>query len=239
MNTVFASFVAALHDLWSPRMLAIMLIPPLAALLVWGVLAWAFADDWARWVAEWIATSPWLAWIGGLGLSSVFIWGSGILAFALLLPIMLITALLVTEIVAMPMIVPWVSKRRFPHLEERKGGTVAGSAVNAAVAIVSFAALWVVTLPLWFTGVGALLLPPALSAYLNQRLFRYDALAEHASEEEFRRILRNARGRLFLLGLLLAACYYIPLFNLAVPVLSALAFTHFCLAELAHSRRQA
>jgi hypothetical protein len=36
--------------------------------------------------------------------------------------------------------------------------------------------------------------------------------------------------------LLLAALYYVPLFNLLVPVLSGLAFTHFCLAELERLR---
>jgi len=36
---------------------------------------------------------------------------------------------------------------------------------------------WIVTLPLWLTGVGAVLAPVLTSAYLNQRMFRYDALA--------------------------------------------------------------
>jgi CysZ protein len=237
MNTVLSAYMAALRDLWAPRMLAVMLIPPLAALLVWGVLAWALSDDWARWVADWIATSPWLAWVGKLGLSSVFIWGSAIMAFALLLPVMLITAVVVAEIVAMPIIVPWVSERRFPGLQQRKGGSMVGSAVNAITTIVTFAALWVVTLPLWFTGIGALVLAPVLSAYLNQRLFRYDALAEHASAEEYREIIVGAQGRLFLLGLMLALLYYVPFVNLAAPVLSALAFTHFCLGELARLRQ--
>ena len=62
-------------------------------------------------------------------------------------------------------------------------------------------------------------------------------VAEHASAEEYRAVLARARGRLYLLGLLLAFVYYIPLVNLAAPVLSALAFTHFCLAELAAIRR--
>ena len=93
-----------------------------------------------------------------------------------------------------------------------------------------------VTLPLWFTGIGALVLPPLISAFLNQRLFRYDALAGHASAEEYRLVLARAGGRLYLLGLLLAFVYYIPVLNLAAPVLSALAFTHFCLAELARMR---
>ena len=125
----------------------------------------------------------------------------------------------------------------FPGLQQRKGGTIAGSALNAITAIVVFAVLWVVTLPLWFMGIGALVLAPVLSAYLNQRLFRYDALAEHASAEEYRVILARAKSRMFLLGLLLALCYYIPLLNLAVPILSALAFTHFCLGELASLRQ--
>jgi len=81
-------------------------------------------------------------------------------------------------------------------------------------------------------------LPPVLSGFLNQRLFRYDALAEHASAEEYRAVLARAHGRLYLLGILLAFVYYIPLVNLAAPVLSALAFTHFCLAELARLRRE-
>ena len=238
MQPVLDAFAAAVRDLAQPRMLVIVLIPPLAAVLVWAGLVWWLADDWARWVADWLATSPWLTWVNSIGIGSVFIWASGILAFALLLPIVLVTALLVTELVAMPVIVPWVARRRFPALEQRKGGTVTGSALNATIAIVVFAALWLATLPLWFTGVGALILAPVLSAWLNQRLFRYDALAEHASPEEFRLLLARSKGRLFLLGLMLAVCYYIPVVNLAAPVLSALAFTHLCLAELAKLRQQ-
>src|SRR5687767_12777087 len=117
MQPVLDAFASALRDITAPRMLAIVLIPPLAALLVWAGLVWAYADDWARWVADWLATSTWLAWVNSLGIGSVFIWASGILAFALLLPIVLVTALVVTELVAMPVIVPWVAGRRFPALE--------------------------------------------------------------------------------------------------------------------------
>ena len=236
MHTVLESFSRALSDLRAPRVLAVLLIPPLAALAVWGVLAWAFADDWARWIADWIARSAWLTWIGNLGLTGVFVWASGIAAAAVLLPIVLITVLLVTDLVAMPVVVPWVAARCFPGLAERKGGTVMGSVFNAAAAITWFILLWILTLPLWFTGVGALLLPPLISAFLNQRLFRYDALAEHASADEYRAVLSRAGGRLYLLGLVLAFVYYIPVVNLAAPVLSALAFTHFCLGELAKLR---
>jgi uncharacterized protein involved in cysteine biosynthesis len=41
------------------------------------------------------------------------------------------------------------------------------------------------------------------------------------------------------MGLLLALLYYVPLVNLVVPVLSALAFTHLCLGELSRIRQKA
>jgi uncharacterized protein involved in cysteine biosynthesis len=238
MGQVLDALRWALRDLRAPRVLAVMLLPPLAAIAVWAALAWTFADDWARLVADWIATSSWLTWVANLGLSSVLVWASGIAAMAVLLPIALVAALLAAEMVAMPVIVPWVAGRRFSGLQERRGGSMAGSVLNAAAAIAVFVLLWIVTLPLWLTGIGALVLPPVLSAYLNQRLFRYDALADHASAEEQRRILAQATGRLFVLGLLLAVLYYIPVVNLAVPTLSALAFTHFCLAELVRLRQE-
>ncbi len=236
MSPVITALVSALRDLREPRVLALALVPPLAAILVWAGLAWAFADDWAQLVANWIATTPWLAWVRDWGLSWVFVWGSGIAALALLIPVMLVTAMLVTELVAMPVIVPLVGNRQYPRLERRAGGTVAGSIWNAAKAVVLFSLLWVVTLPLWLTGIGALVLPVLLSAHFNQRLFRYDALAEHASAGEFALILNTSRGDLFLLGILLSLLLTVPLLNLLVPVLSGLAFTHYCLARLERVR---
>ena len=237
MNTAVQALSRAASDFWQPRILALALIPPLAAIAVWAGFAWYFAGDWARTVSDWIAHTSWLGWMNDWGLSSLFIWASGIAAVALLLPLALIAAVLATDLLAMPVIVPFVGERHYPRLERRRGGTIAGSSWNAVVAIVVFLSLWLVSLPFWFTGIGALLLPPLLSAYFNQRMFRYDALAEHADAAEYRAVLREAGGRLYLLGLLLSALLWVPLVNLAVPVLSALAFTHFGLAELARLRQ--
>ena len=232
MRPVFAALLAAARDLREPRVMVLALLPQLVALAVWIALAWAFADDWARWVAEGIATTPWLTWLRDWGLSSILIWGSGIAAFALLAPVMLIAAVLATDILAMPVIVPLVGDRHFPRLERRRGGTVAGSAWNSATSIAMFAALWLLSLPLWLTGIGALVLPALISAFFSQRALRYDALAEHASADEYRAVLGLAGGRLYALGLALALLYYVPFVNLLAPILSALAFTHLCLAEL-------
>ena len=76
-------------------------------------------------------------------------------------------------------------------------------------------------------------------AYLMQRLFRFDALSEHATREEYREIVRRNGSRLYGLGLALAPVYYVPVVNLVAPVFSGLAFTHLCLAELDRLRRSA
>jgi uncharacterized protein involved in cysteine biosynthesis len=232
MHPVLAALVAAARDLREPRVLLLALVPPAVAIAVWIALVWAFADDWARWVAEWIATTPWLTWLRDWGLSSVLIWASGIAAFAALAPVMLIVTVLATELLAMPVIVPLVGGRHFPRLERRRGGTVTGSVWNAATSVLMFAALWLLSLPLWLTGIGALVLPALISAFFNQRALRYDALAEHASAGELRAVVGSSGGRLYALGLALAALYYVPFVNLLAPILSALAFTHLCLAEL-------
>jgi CysZ protein len=237
VNAVIQALSNAVSDFRQPRILALALVPPLAALAVWAGLAWFFADDWARGVTAWIAHSSWLSWARDWGLAPYLVWASGIGAITLMLPIALIAAVVVTDVVAMPVIVPFVANRQYPRLERRKGGTIGGSLWNATVAIVVFLSVWLLSLPLWFTGIGALVLPPLLSAYFSQRMFRYDALAEHADGREYHAILHDAGGRLFLLGLLLAVLLWVPVVNLAVPVLSALAFTHLCLGELARLRR--
>ena len=82
----------------------------------------------------------------------------------------------------------------------------------------------------------AVVLPWAFSAYLNQRLFRYDALAEHADQQEMRRVFSERFSDLFVLGLMTGLLYFIPFINLVAPVFSALAFTYLCLDELSRMR---
>ena len=220
------------------QIIAIVLLPMLGALALWAALGWWFWPDLAAWLSRLVTDTPAGKWLESLGAGWLLQSLATLVLIAVLVPAILITATIITEIIAMPVIVRRVSQRDYPRLARKAGGTAAGSIINAVVGITAFCALWIVTLPLWLTGIAALALPPLLSGYLNQRLFRYDALADHASREEYRELVRAARGRLFLLGLLLAGLYYVPLVNLMAPTVSGLAFTHFCLGELARLRRE-
>ena len=237
MFPVLGAFARALRDLGQPRVLAIVLLPALGAIVLWSLLGWFFWDAWTGALNALIAGSAAARWLSSQGVAWVLDSLSVILVIALLLPAMLVTVMVITELAAMPVIVSVVA-RQYPTLAKEARGTMLGSMRNAFVAIAVFSVLWIATLPLWLTGIGAVVLPALVSAYLNQRLFRYDALAEHASGDEYVAIVRRARGRLYALGLLLALVYYIPLVNLIAPVLAGLAFTHLCLSELARLRSE-
>jgi CysZ protein len=49
-------------------------------------------------------------------------------------------------------------------------------------------------------------------------------------------VIRGARGRLVLLGLVLAPLSFVPVVNLLVPIYAGVAFTYLCLDELARLR---
>jgi len=236
MEAVFRALARAVGSLVHPVILLILLIPMVVAAVVWLGVAWAYWDTWTSAIQSLVVAHTGYSWTARWDLTEV----AGVIAVVvvviLLTPAIIITALLIAAIFAMPVLVSHVTRRDYPLLERRKGGTVFGSAWNAFVAIGLFLVLWVVTIPLWLLGPVAAVLPLMLSAYLNQRLFRYDALSEHASHEEMQRIFLEARGRLFLLGLITGVFYFIPPFNLIGPVFAALAFVHLCLDELARLR---
>ena len=236
MQDILTALMRAARNLFEPRILVIVLLPMLGSLLLWTVLAWMFWDPWTGGLAGVFSSTTVAGWLQGWGAAWVVDSAAVLLVVIALVPAMFVTALIITEIIAMPFIVKFVAGRYHAGLKREAGGTLIGSVLNAAAGISVFAVLWIVTLPLWLTGIGAVLAPVLTSAYLNQRMFRYDALAEHASREEFARITRASRGDLFLLGIALSLLLYVPLVNLLVPVLSGLAFTHFCLGRLARER---
>lgn len=215
-----------------PIILAVMLVPMAVSAAIWAVVGWLAWDTWSHmihgWVMDWTPESWASGWDAAwLGTAAALIAGA-----IAVVPLILATSMLITALFAMPVLIKHAAARRFPTLERREGGTAAASAWNAFAATAIFLVLWIVTLPLWLIAPLAVAVPLLLSAQLNQRLFRYDALSEHGSAEEMQRVFSRARGRLFLLGIFTGLLYFIPAINLVAPVFAALAFIHLCLQEL-------
>jgi uncharacterized protein involved in cysteine biosynthesis len=93
-------------------------------------------------------------------------------------------------------------------------------------------------LPLLLIPGALLVLPLLLSSWLNQRTFRFDALAEHATQSEMQILVREHRKRFYMAGLATAAAAYVPLLNLLAPAFAALVFVHLGLAALRRRRQE-
>ncbi|HEY5862809.1 MAG TPA: EI24 domain-containing protein [Casimicrobiaceae bacterium] len=233
---MLSALTRALPVFASARVLSVVFLPLAAAAIAFVAIAWWTWTPLVDWVAVMLFDAP----RGTTGVPTGWgVYAAAIAAFLAFVALALVTALVAIAVLAMPMIVRAVAARDFATLERRKGGTFAGSIVNAIVAIGVFVPLWIASLfllaiPPLFVAVSLL-----LSAWLNQRLLRYDALAEHADARELRDIVRSTRGRLLGLGLLLAPLSYVPIVNFFAPLYAGVAFTYLCLDELAARRASA
>lgn len=235
MSDVASALARALRDLFSLRVLWVVVWPLLVASLLWLALAIVFWAPIAGWTAaglERIGIEAWLTGIEPVWLAN----GLQVLLHVLVfVPLVYVTALVITALFAMPALIRVVAERDYPELARAHGGSMVGSVWNAVVAMLAFVGIWIVTLPLWLIGVGVIV-PFVAAAWLNQRLFRYDAVAEHASADEMARLFEYERGGWWALGALTGLLQFVPLLNLLGAVFAALAFIHFGLARLARLR---
>jgi len=233
--SVLDALARALRDLFSLRVLWVVIWPMLAALLLWLVLAVTFWGTFSGWMAQGLDAIGIQAWLTDLEPVWIAHAIQALLHFLLFVPLVYLTALVITALFGMPALIRIVAGRDYPELRRENGAGLVGGLWNAAVALLLFAALWVLTLPLWLIGVGVIV-PFVAAAYLNQRLFRFDAIAEHASADEMTALFRQERGGWWGLGFLTGLVQFVPLLNLLGPVFAALAFIHFGLARLERHR---
>jgi CysZ protein len=239
MERTIAALLKALASLLHPRMLWLAVWPMLVALVIWVTLAGLYWSEAAKWIELQMQQWPVYDWVVSTWpLALAAAWFGWLLLLLLFVPAVLITAVLIISVVSMPAMVAHVAKRDYPSLEARKGGTFVGSLWNAVVSFALFGLLFAVTLPVWLIPLLWPLLLVALFGYFNQRVFRYDALAEHASSAEIGEVIRRSRGELFVLGVVLALVGHLPLVGLVMPVYGGLAFIHYGLARLGELRTE-
>ncbi len=242
MNDIARALGRALISQFHPRMLWLALWPFLVSLVLWGVLGFAFRHPAIAWIEGLAAGSfigaslntgfSWLGIDSGLGLISGVIYAGFVFAM------MVLTALLIIAVVAMPTVVAHVGGRDYPQLARKNGGTYLGSVGNALWVSVVFLIGFVLTIPLWLIAPLALLVPLLWWGWATARMFRYDALVAHASQEE-RELLFARHGKAFLaIGTTVSLLNFVPPLFFLVPILGGLAFTHYGLHALERMRAE-
>ncbi len=238
MKTVLLSYLAAARSLGRPGILWHLTWPTLAAGVLWTAL---LVLSWSRLVelgSGAITALPlvggWLATSEGALLVALLMFKIGLLLLAL--PIIYVTAAFLVAAVALPLMLEQVAASDYADIARRQGGSAAGSVWNALTSVLQFVVLLVLSLPLWLIPGAGLLISLILTAWLNQRAFRYDALMAHADKSEMKRLPAEQSAALFGVGLLGAAIAHVPLLNLFAPALSGLAFVHYLLSALRVAR---
>jgi hypothetical protein len=238
MPFLFDTLRRAAGDLMQPRVLAILFLPMLLALMLWGGLFWGFGTAWIAGLEGVFRDSPLPGWVGPTIAGWVVGMGAYMVMILLLLPAIYVTALFVTSLIFMPILLSVVSARHYPDLARQYGGSFLGSLGNGLAALLIYLFVWLITLPFWLLGPFGVGVAILLNAWLNQRLFLYDALAEHASKQELATLRALGGWPLYGLAAFLGVLHLLPLVNFFAPIYMGLAFTHYGLGRLAELRKE-
>lgn len=237
MIQIFNAFSLSFRNLFNVKILWILVWPLLVASLFWLIVGVFFWTPSAEWIAEIISFTFMKDWFDESALLKITDGIGSILNVIILVILVIATAMIITALFVMSSLIDFVAKRYYPLLQRKNGGSLVGSLVHVISAIIIFIVLLGISLPFWFVGIG-MLMSFLAAAYLNQRLFSYDALSEHASKEELEILLATNKLSLWGLGLLTGLIQFIPVLNLFAPTLTALAFIHFELARLENYRQK-
>lgn len=257
MTGLLSSFYRALAGLLHPRVWWLTAAPFFMSALIWGLLFW-YGWEWAvartqQWLGQWALGSIESA-LAVIGLSGLHLVLAPFLVVALVVPLIVATVLAVIGATSMPAIVSHLGRRRFPTLARRHGGGLVGSVLHSLSVTAIFLVLMAISLPLWLIPPFVAILPPLLWGWLTYRVMSYDALAEHATPDERRRLIRRHRWPLVTIGIITGLLGAVPatvwasslitvvlfpvvlVFSVWLYVLifvfSGLWFTHYCLAAL-------
>ena len=258
--------------LLNPKMWALSLIPFAIAALFWGVIAYVAWEP-ANNIARTIIGSFWLPdWITSMIPAGMNVWLDSLRAvwaplvvMMLLIPGVILTVFVLVGLLGSTVIAQHVAKQYalspLTQSKTARGISVLGSVWHSTWVLSILVVLWILTLPLWLIPGLGFIIPLALLAWANARLFTRDALADFATATEIVSLKTTHGSTLFSLGLLssLPACIpsFLWLFGgmtiVALPLLGAIAvwlyvmmfiatalvFSHYVLAALRDLRANA
>lgn len=195
-------------------MMFLSVVPFLLSVVLWGLVLWfglqPAIDALQAAFTEYNLFRSAGDTLAGIGLGTLKAVVVPLIAMLLLLPLMIITALVFMGVAAMPAIVNHVGARQFPQLERRKGGSWIGGLLIALATFAVFVLLFIATLPLYALPPLAVAVHVLLWGWLTYRVVSYDALADHATDEERKTIMKLHKKQLLGIGMISGAAGAIP-----------------------------
>jgi hypothetical protein len=206
LTALLDSFWRAAAYCLHPRVIVLSLLPlVLMAGLAFGLgyFFWERALDAVRATFDsWAMLATLIGWLEGIGLANLKTVLAPLVVVFLSTPVIVVLSLLLVATFMTPSMLGLVAKRRFEGLSRRRGGSFFGSMFGALWATVVALVVLVISIPFWLVPPLVLVLPPLIWGWLAYRVMTYDVLAEHASREERRELVRRHRGALLGMGVL-------------------------------------
>lgn len=264
MRAIVDSFWRAAVYCLHPRVVALSFLPLVIMVLLSFGLGYWWWESAVEGVAVWLADNEllgaalrWLDQLGGGALRSVL---APLLVLFLATPAIVLLSLLLVGLMMAPTMVQLVAERRFSGLEKRHSASLWHSVWWSLLSTVMAALALLASLPLWLVPPLIMVLPPLIWGWLTYRVFAFDALADHASPQERKRLFERHRHSFLILGVVsgylgtvpsvmwASGAMFIAMAPLLIPLaiwlytlifaFSSLWFTHYALAALANLREE-
>ncbi len=258
MSLLLDAFWRAVAYCLHPRVIVFSLLPLVLMVVLSFALGYFFWDSAVAYVMDSLqslslvqAFFGWLERIGMEGLRTVL---APLVVLIVATPVIVMCCLLLVAVFMTPAMVTLVGRRRFPEMEKKQGGSLLVSILWSLGSTLVALVVLVLSMPLWLIPPLVLILPPLIWGWLTYRVFAFDALAEHASADERRHILKEHRGTLLAMGIVsgyigaapsllwASGALFIAMAPLLVPVaiwiytlvfaFASLWFAHYALAVL-------
>jgi hypothetical protein len=264
MNLFLDSFWRAVAYCLRPGIILLSILPLLFMMGLTVGLGYFFWEPAMDQVMRLMESSAFLNgawhWLEGMGAGKLKSVIAPLIVIFAVTPLIVIVSMLVVALAMSPVMVRLVVRRRFPHLQAQHGASFLRSVLwslgSTALALVAM----VVSMPLWLVPPLVLILPPLIWGWLTYRVMAFDALANHATDEERQTLFREHRLQLLGMGIfagylgaapslvwasgVVFAAAFVILLPMAIWIytlvfaFSSLWFAHYCLGALHALRRQ-
>lgn len=222
----------AIRDFFNLRIVLLVMVPPVVAAIFWIGLVWwnwtllttALNDFFmtAEWFKPVLKFAPVVLSADTFNLVNVLVFVG---MFAFLFPFVLVSSVMAISILANPVVFAHVLKKHYPQLPPQPV-SFWKSIFNTLKASLGFMILWFMSLPLWLIPGGAVAIPLFLSAFLNKKVYSFDAISEVTGEGQVKALADKLNSKFWIAALLCSAFNFFPLAVFVSPIFSALLFIH-------------
>lgn len=205
MKTTIDAFWRAAAYCLHPRVVGWSLLPLFVAAALGLGLAYFFWEPVVAGVRHALdhgSLSQWaLGWLDALGASSFRAVIAPLIVVALSIPLLVVLSLWLVAALMMPPLVNMVVGRRFHALAVRGQASWWTSPIWTLGASAWALLIMVFSLPLWLIPPLGMVLPPLIWGWLTYRVMSFDALAQHATNQERERLMHEHRRPLLFMGM--------------------------------------